>query len=69
MNEGVAVVSARLSGDHLAHLIKHRRFNLVFRCTRKTTFTSPYTAAPACARTGTDKHVFGQSSSSHTVQM
>lgn len=44
MNEGVAVVSARLSGDHLAHLIKHRGFNLVFRCARKTTFTSTYTS-------------------------
>lgn len=44
MNEGVAVVSARLSGDHLAHLIKHRGFNLVFWCTQKTTFTSAYTA-------------------------
>lgn len=65
MNEGVVVVSARLSGDHLAHLIKHRGFNLVFRCTRKTTFTPPYTAG-ACARTGAGKHVFGQSSSSHT---
>lgn len=31
MNEGVAVVSARLSWDHLAHLIKHRGFNLVFQ--------------------------------------
>lgn len=61
MNEGVAVVSARLSGDHLAHLIKHRGFNLVFWCTQKTTFTSAYTAG---VRTCGDKHVFGQRSSS-----
>lgn len=55
MNEGVALVSARLSWDHLAHLIKHRGFNLVFWCTQKTTFTSAYTAgAPTCA----GKHVF-----------
>lgn len=55
MNEGVALVSARLSGDHLAHLIKHRGFNLVFWCTQKTTFTSAYTAG---ARTCAGKHVF-----------
>ena len=61
MNEGVAVVSARLSGDHLAHLIKHRGFNLVFWCTQKTTFTSAYTAG---VRTCAGKHVFGQRSSS-----
>lgn len=42
MNEGVEVVSACLSWDHLAHLIKHRRFNLAFSYRRalKTTSTS-----------------------------
>lgn len=37
MNEGVEVVSVRLSWDHLAHLIKHRSFNLAFsfRCRLK----------------------------------
>lgn len=59
MNEGVALVSVRLSGDHLAHLIKHRGFNLVFWCTQKTTFTSAYTAG---VRTCAGKHVFGQRS-------
>ena len=45
MNEGVEVVSARLSWDHLAHLIKHRSFNLVFSFRRspKTTSTSSST--------------------------
>lgn len=61
MNEGVAVVSARLSGDHLAHLIKHRGFNLVFWCTQKTTFTSAYTTG---MRMCAGKHVLGQRSSS-----
>lgn len=45
MNEGVEVVSARVSWDHLAHLIKHRGFNLalIFPI-QKTTSTSSSSA-------------------------
>lgn len=45
MNEGVEVSSARLSRDHLAHLIKHRSFNLPFsfRRSQRTTSTSSCT--------------------------
>lgn len=69
MNEGVAVVSVCLSWDHLAHLIKHRSFNLVlsFQCTRKTTFTWSSTVQLTAGKhmhvhRQTWKCVFGQDS-------
>lgn len=70
MNEGVEVVSARLSWDHLAHLIKHRGFNLVFSFRRfqKTTSTSSSTtensrqqATLARRRTDTHRHTYTSS--------
>lgn len=75
MNEGVAVVSVRLSWDHLAHLIKHRSFNLVlsFQCTQKTTFTWSSTVQLTAGKhmhvhRQTWKHVFGQECSSLTFR-
>lgn len=40
---GLRVVSVRLSWDHLAHLIKHRSFNLVLR-SQRTTSTVGYSS-------------------------
>lgn len=71
MNEGVAVVSARLSWDHLAHLIKHRGFNLVFsfRCSQKTTSTSSSTAEHSRqqANTHADTHTDTYTSSARNA--
>lgn len=55
MNEGVEVVSARLSWDHLAHLIKHRSFNLAFSF-QKTTSTSSSTTTDSSQHSHADAH-------------
>ena len=67
MNEGVEVVSARLSWDHLANLIKHRCFNLVFsfqRTTSTSSSTTEYSRQHLNTVAQTHLHVVGQECSS-----